>query len=213
VSRQQLARFQFNTPLEVPMPADKSKPSAAAKSPPLLITLLSLASLVGIALTIAFVANRFESLEDQLRFTPHPGQGAALTTDWLEVVDRQKVYVPVYSHIYSNEGSPILLAATLSVRNTDPKRAIKVASVRYYDTKGTLLREYVSEGLVLQPLESANFLVESSDVEGGSGANFLVEWGAEEPVYEPVIEAVMVGFTNQQSVSFVSPGRPLAESD
>jgi hypothetical protein len=37
----------------------------------------------------------------------------------------QTVYVPIYSHIYSGlKGRPFNLAATLSIRNTDPKHWI-----------------------------------------------------------------------------------------
>lgn len=45
------------------------------------------------------------------------------------------------------------------------------------------------------------------DSRGGAGANFLVDWGAEQPISEPVVEAVMIGTASQQGISFISPGR------
>ena len=49
----------------------------------------------------------------------------------------QTVYVPIYSHIYSGvKGRPFDLAATLSIRNTDPKYPISLVSVEFYDTDG-----------------------------------------------------------------------------
>jgi hypothetical protein len=119
--------------------------------------------------------------------------------------------VPVYSHIYANGGQPHLLEATLSIRNLDPKRAITIKSVKYFDTKGALLKEYLDGEMELAALATAGFLVEKWDTRGGSGANFIVVWDAEEPVYEPLIEAVMVGFSDANSISFTSPGRALIE--
>jgi hypothetical protein len=123
---------------------------------------------------------------------------------------RGVVYVPVYSHIYDRDHRRTLqLAVTLSVRNTDPERAMEVARVTYYDTGGKALREYVARPLRLGPLASAEFVVERRDDEGGAGANFLVEWRAAAPVTEPVFESVMIGTEGGQGISFLSVGRPL----
>ena len=46
---------------------------------------------------------------------------------------------------------------------------------------------------------------------GGSGTNFIVSWNAEEPVYRPIVEAVMIGFFKEHSISFMSPARPLGK--
>jgi hypothetical protein len=122
----------------------------------------------------------------------------------------QVVYVPVYSHIYiRDERRSMNLAVTLSVRNTDPERAITVGGVRYYDTGGRLLHTYVAAPLRLGPLASTEFVVAEGDTRGGAGANFLVEWRAEGSVTEPVIEAVMIGTRSGQGISFTSVGRPL----
>ena len=47
--------------------------------------------------------------------------------------------------------------------------------------------------------------------QGGTGANFIVVWGAEEPVYEPVVEAVMISAAGTQGLSLLSPARVLEE--
>ncbi len=56
----------------------------------------------------------------------------------------QLVYVPIYSHVYygDREGT-ILLTGILSVRNTDPRLAITLSQVDYYDSEGKLLRKYL----------------------------------------------------------------------
>jgi hypothetical protein len=119
----------------------------------------------------------------------------------------QTLYVPAYSHIYYySKQHRILLAVTLSIRNTDLTHPITITSVRYYDTPGQLIKEYLERPLPLAPLESTDFVVEERDTRGGTGANFIVEWMAEERVNDPVVEAVMIS-SGTQGISFVSPGR------
>ena len=120
------------------------------------------------------------------------------------------VYVPVYSHIYAGGGAQRLLEVTLSIRNTDLEQPIVVTSVRYYDTEGLLLDEYLENPVVLGPLASTDFLVEHRDRAGGVGANFLVDWAAESAVTEPLIEAVMVNLEGNRAFSFVREGYPLS---
>lgn len=106
----------------------------------------------------------------------------------------QAVYVPIYSHIYhyNSQDQMMNLSATMSVRNTDPTNSIIITSVRYYDTDGQLVRQDVERPVALKSLASTSFFVAADDTSGGSGANFMVEWVAEETVSEPVIEAVMI---------------------
>jgi hypothetical protein len=126
------------------------------------------------------------------------------------VVASGSVYVPVYSHIYyRDEHRFVNLAITLSVRNTDAEQPIAVRSVRYYDTDGALVRTYVGEPARLGPMATREFIVEEEDSSGGSGANFVVDWSAAQPVSDPVVEAVMIGTTGAQGISFTSAGRPL----
>ncbi|MGK7892614.1 MAG: DUF3124 domain-containing protein [Xenococcus sp. (in: cyanobacteria)] len=126
----------------------------------------------------------------------------------LKIATGQTVYVPIYSEIYQFDKSKTLqLAATLSVRNTDPQRPIIITSVKYYDSDGNLVREHLNNPLQLAPLASTAFIVDQNDRTGGSGANFLVEWIAETEVYDPIIEALMVNTSSQQGISFISQGR------
>lgn len=119
------------------------------------------------------------------------------------------VYVPVYSHVHYGARRRIELAANLTVRNTDPERPILLTYVGYYDSSGALVRDYVTESTKIGPMASVVFLVEERDRTGGVGANFLVEWTAEEEVSDPVIESVMLGTGGAQGISFISEGRPV----
>ena len=120
----------------------------------------------------------------------------------------QTIYVPVYSHIYyENQKKVLYLSATLSIRNTDLSNPIIITSVRYYDTGGKLIKQYLERPVELGSLASTDFVVERTDTSGGLGANFIVEWIAEKEVSEPVVEAVMISAVSSQGISFVSPGR------
>ena len=130
----------------------------------------------------------------------------------LQIVTGQTIYVPAYSEIfYGTSTRTVQLAVTLAIHNTDVDSPIIIQSVRYYDTDGSLLREYVNEPVEISPLATTGFVVESEDTSGGWGANFIVEWGAEEPVYEPVVEAVMIS-TGGNGISMISTGRVVSQT-
>ena len=125
-----------------------------------------------------------------------------------QVVMGQTIYVPIYSHIYyENREKSFDLAATLSIRNTDLTSPMVVTGVRYYNSNGKLLRQYVERPIQLDALASTNFVVNRNDTSGGSGASFIVEWVAQSEISEPIVEAVMIGSALQQGISWISPGK------
>ncbi len=159
---------------------------------------------------LGYMNTRLESIEEKLQFRPPasaPKAGKAPLPD--TIASGQAIYVPVYSHIYAGGGQRHPLEVTLSIRNTDPARTITITSVRYYDTTGALVEDYLKSPLRLEPLETTAFLVKKHDMRGGSGANFITEWVSETVVNEPIVEAVMVGIDKTHQISFVSHGRAL----
>lgn len=143
---------------------------------------------------------------------PNLDEFAAGAVDQSALRVHRAVYVPVYSHIYYDGGRPYLLETTLSIRNVDPNEPVYVSKVDYYDTDGKLSKEKVDRLLKLDPLQTIEFLIERHDVAGGSGANFIVEWhAADGSVHAPLIEAVMVGRSGTNAVSFVRKSEPLPQ--
>ena len=137
--------------------------------------------------------------------TSHADSGIFLSTG-------QTVYVPIYSHIYSGlKGNPFSLAATLSIRNTDPRHSITLASIKFYDSAGKLVKEYLDKPAELRAMASTRFILTEGDTTGGSGANFLVKWQSRIKVNPPLIEGVMIGTRSGQGISFVSRGQVIAE--
>jgi hypothetical protein len=122
---------------------------------------------------------------------------------------RRSVYVPAYPAIRIMSGrSRIDLATTLSIHNTSREKPLLLERVDYHDTDGELIQGYLEEPVALRPLGTIEMFVAREDRRAGTGANFVVEWAADGPISEPVIEAVMIGTQGNATYSFVSPGRP-----
>ncbi len=195
-------------------PEDSNQPNKKGSNN-LTLSLIGGAGFLVIILMITYLANlldSIETIEGRLQYkNPELYQPVNTGANGIILVSAQTVYVPAYSHIYARGGKPHLLETTLSIRNTDPENSILLKSVDYYDTQGKLVKKYLDKTVKLAPLQTTAYLVKKKDERGGSGANFIVKWGAEKPVYEPIIEAVMVGASDNQHISFISQGRPLAK--
>ena len=129
----------------------------------------------------------------------------------------QTLYLPIYSHmLYGNLGkggkaSSVLLSALVSLRNTDARRPIRVLSAKYFDTNGRLLGDRLGGTVVLPPLGTHELFVELNDASGGSGANFIVRWEADQPVSPPMVEALHANMDGGKAVIFLTRAVPIAE--
>ncbi|MBB4062526.1 hypothetical protein GGP80_000129 [Salinibacter ruber] len=53
--------------------------------------------------------------------------------------------------------------------------------------------------------------MDTDDIRGGVGANFIVRWHAKQPVAPPVVGTLMITGANTQGISFRSTARVLRE--
>ncbi|AXS81538.1 DUF3124 domain-containing protein [Dechloromonas sp. HYN0024] len=142
---------------------------------------------------------------------------AAFAQDARPSAKGQTLYLPIYSHmLYGNLGksgkaSQVLLSALVSIRNTDGKRPVRVVSARYYDTNGKLISERVPVPVVVQPFGTLELFVELNDASGGSGANFIIKWEAEQAVSPPLVESLHANMDGGKAVIFMTQSVPLAE--
>jgi hypothetical protein len=124
----------------------------------------------------------------------------------------QVLYVPIYSELaYGDRGNTLNLSATLSVRNTDRRAAIRLKRVDYYGVTGKLLRSHTAEPRMVAPMASAEFIISGADRSGGTAASFIVEWASDAPVSPPVVEAVMISAQSVYGVSFMTSARVLED--
>jgi Protein of unknown function (DUF3124) len=121
---------------------------------------------------------------------------------------RRTVYVPAYSMIRIMSGrSRVDLATTLSIHNTSRDKPLLLELVDHHNTDGGLIQAYLDEPVAIKPLGTIEIFVAHEDHRAGMGANFVVDWAADGPITEPVIEAVMIGTQGTATYSFVSQGR------
>jgi hypothetical protein len=115
----------------------------------------------------------------------------------------ETLYVPVYSDIYYLNGTlRYLLTATVSIRNNTMTDTAYVFSSTYYDSDGAKLKEFVDSTILVLPLESFELVVEQTEIQGGAGANFIIEWGAKRYTNQLMVQSIMIGTTGQHGISF-----------
>ena len=123
-----------------------------------------------------------------------------------EIGKRHTVYVPAYSHVYTSKDQREVMGITLSIRNTDFTNSLWVEKILYYNTEGDLVETFLSSPHVLAPMSSIDMVVDLTDMRGGSGANFIVEWGSKKELTDPVIHAVMVQVSGTRAFAFAVDG-------
>jgi hypothetical protein len=152
---------------------------------------------------------RSGSVHERVADPVHLSQASLADTYPADAQLRRTVYVPAYPAIRIMSGrARVDLATTLSIHNTSREKSLVLERVDYHDTDGTLIQGYLEDLVALKPLGTIEIFVAREDRRGGTGANFVVDWAADGPISEPVIEAVMIGTQGNATYSFVSPGRP-----
>ena len=124
----------------------------------------------------------------------------------------QVLYLPVYSNIPHLKKQDYNLSAFLAIHNTDLNHQIKITKVDYFNTDGKFIKKFISSDQQINPLATMIFNIPKED-RGGTGANFLVEWMAAQPVNEPLIESVMKDLSGNKGISFLSQGRIIREME
>lgn len=129
----------------------------------------------------------------------------------VKLVKGQTIYMPSYSNVVTDVYR-VVLRANLIINNTDPNQSITIVRIDHYDTSGKLVEKYLSQPLTLRPLAATRVIIKKPEHgDEGAGANFVVQWRAQNLVTEPLIECIMVGSFGTQGHSFSSIGRVIYE--
>ena len=119
-------------------------------------------------------------------------------------------YVPVYSSVSMSQGKLRAdFSVTLSVHNASETRPLVLKRIAYFDTAGKMVESYLKSPVALKPFSTIEVFVAATDVRGGTGANFVVDWAAASEIAEPAVEALMVGGVGAGHYAFISQGRPI----
>jgi Protein of unknown function (DUF3124) len=136
------------------------------------------------------------------------GSLTAMPTENLAVTGA--FYVPVYSSVSMSQGkSRADFSVTLSIHNASETRPLVLRRIAYFDTGGKMVESYLKAPVALKPFSTIEVFVPTTDVRGGTGANFVVDWAATGEIVEPVVEALMVGGLGSGHYAFISQGRPI----
>ena len=119
-------------------------------------------------------------------------------------------YIPVYSSVSMSPGKLRAdFSVTLSIHNVSETRPLVLRRIAYFDTGGKMVESYLKAPVALKPFATIEVFIPASDVRGGTGANFVVDWAATGEIAEPAIEALMFGGIGSGHYAFVSQGRPI----
>ena len=119
-------------------------------------------------------------------------------------------YVPVYSSVSISQGKVRAdFSVTLSIHNASETRPLVLRRIAYFDTNGKMVENYLKAPVALKRFSTVEVFVPTTDVRGGTGANFVVDWAAVGEIAEPVVEALMFGGLGSGHYAFISQGRPL----
>lgn len=122
----------------------------------------------------------------------------------------QVLYMPIYSNIPSNQKQPLNINAFLAIHNTDLKHDITITKVDFFNTEGRLCKSFLANEQIIKPLATVTFTIPRED-QSGTGANFIIEWMARQPVNAPLIESIMTDLSGNLGFSFLSQGRIIRE--
>ena len=157
-------------------------------------------------LGVAFLIS-CETKEEKVIVEPILFEKNYAKTNDLQGLENGSTYLPVYSHVYQmHENNNLYLTITTSIRNTSVSEGLVICKAYYFDTEGSKIREYIKKPIYLKPLESIEIVIDQIDKEGGSGANFIFDWGIKDKKNIPLFEAVMISTYGQQGVSFTTNG-------
>ena len=119
-------------------------------------------------------------------------------------------YVPVYSSVSMSQGKVRAdFSVTLSIHNASETRPLVLRRIAYFDTAGRMVESYLRAPVALKPFSTIEVYVPTTDIRGGTGANFVVDWAATGEIAEPVVEALMVGGIGNGHYAFTTQGRPV----
>ena len=89
-------------------------------------------------------------------------------------------YVPVYSSVSMSQGKLRAdFSVTLSVHNASETRPLVLKRIAYFDTSGKMVESYLKAPVALKPFSTVEVFIAATDVRGGTGANFVVDWAAD----------------------------------
>jgi len=123
-------------------------------------------------------------------------------------LEHGKSYLSVYSEVYSrSQERKYALTGIISMRNVSEVDTIFFSRADYYNTEGSKIRTYFDYPIQVLPMETLEIIIDQTDIEGGTGSNFIFEWKTPSNCEEPLIEGVMLTMAGGQGISFTTQSK------
>lgn len=156
------------------------------------------------ALLILCAAGCHERDKEQLSNT-NDWSNRSVSPSKLDELEYGKSYLSVYSKIFSaSEHRTHALTTMISLRNTSGVDTIYLLSAKFYNTYGSLVKEYFKGPVYLAPMETSEIIINEADKSGDTGSNFIFEWKIPRDCPEPLFEGIMSSTAGQQGLSFTT---------
>ncbi len=129
--------------------------------------------------------------------------------DKIDIESSNSYYLPIYSNLFIDEQiKDLALSINVSIRNSSLKDTIEVSKVNYIDIQGKRIKRFLKEKVMLSPLSTVFYKVDSNNFKKQKGGAFLIEINGieEESKSLPLINAVMVGEYSNKAFSFSTKG-------
>ena len=65
--------------------------------------------------------------------------------------------------------------------------------------------------IVIPPLGTHELFVELNDASGGSGANFIIRWDADQAINPPLVESLHANMDGGKAIIFTTQSVPISE--
>jgi hypothetical protein len=125
------------------------------------------------------------------------------------------IFVPMYRgfyQIYGTTRDSYALTGTLFLFNIDPKQAVEILSIDFYDSRGKLFKHLIEAPLLVKPRNSTEITIQPRTQPEEDCANYLtIRWKSNQPANSPIAEVLMVGQVMNRGISFTSRGYEVKE--
>ena len=159
-------------------------------------------------LLLVFMASSCSENQEISSIDPVNWQSREVSHSLADSLKSGTTYLSIYSQIYSQtEHRTHDLTATVSIRNINKYDTVFIEKAEYFDTKGKSIRNYFNDPIYIAPMEAVEIVIDESDQEGGTGANFLFDWKIPTQSNEPFMEGIMISTSGQQGLSFTTQGK------
>jgi hypothetical protein len=157
---------------------------------------------------IAMIILSCEGKKEMSSINPVNWKKREVNREIKDSLETGSTYLSTYSQIYKlTQERTQDLTATVSIRNTNRRDTIYLERAEYFNTHGELIRKYFDHLIYIAPMETVEIVIDETDQEGGTGANFLFDWKVKKGTHEPLFEAVMISTLSQQGLSFTTVGK------